>query len=77
MIRTLFAVMILALAALAGLIPTTAPTNGAAAASVPAQPAQPPSSLLFIENAGQFAPRPVSRFGAVSKRSGWPRTRSG
>ena len=58
MIRTLAAVMMLALAALAGLIPATAPAGGAVAASAPAlaQSAQPSSGPMFIENAGQFDP---------------------
>ncbi len=57
MIRTISTVMILALAALAGLIPAAAPASGAFAASAPAQPVQTPASnVMFIENAGQFDP---------------------
>ena len=53
MIRTLSAVIMLALAALAGLVPVTTPAGAASAAPAPAQPA---GSLMFIENAGQFDP---------------------
>ena len=59
MIRTLSAVMMLALAALAGLIPATTSAGGASVASAPAQAAPAPTaanSLMFIENAGQFDP---------------------
>jgi len=70
-IRTLSAVMILALAALAGLIPAAAPTSGALAASAPAQLAQAPgSTMMFIENAGQFDPAARFRFGAGSNSRG-------
>ena len=59
MIRMLSAVMILALAALAGLIPAAGSAGGTVAASAPAlaQSAQPPAgNMMFIENAGQFDP---------------------